>query len=120
MSQSVKSYPGRLVRGRPTHRGGNPDIHLCRIGLYHHTNVPGRNWARLVLAVLLGGIGTFSLVIDPVKWLMEGHAFGEAFAGMTVYSILFGLSRIVHLTFVILALVLMFRPAANPYYRTAA
>ncbi|UUZ92090.1 hypothetical protein LJK87_42770 [Paenibacillus sp. P25] len=72
------------------------------------------------MAVLLGGIGTFSLVIDPVKWLMEGHAFGEAFAGMTVYSILFGLSRIVHLTFVILALVLMFRPAANPYYRTAA
>src|ERR671910_2076911 len=29
----------------------------------------GKGWARLTLAVLLGGIGTLSLVIDPISWL---------------------------------------------------
>jgi hypothetical protein len=80
----------------------------------------GRNWARIVLAILLGGIGTLSLVIDPVKWILEGNSLDKAFAGMTLYSILFGLSRIVHLASVITALILMFRPAANIYYRAVA
>jgi hypothetical protein len=80
----------------------------------------GRNWARIVLAILLGGIGTLSLVIDPVKWILEGNSLDKAFAGMTLYSILFGLSRIVHLASVITALILMFRPAANKYYRAVA
>ena len=29
----------------------------------------GKRWARLAVAVLLGGIGTLSLVIDPILWL---------------------------------------------------
>ena len=29
----------------------------------------GKTWARITLAVLLGGIGTLSLVIDPILWL---------------------------------------------------
>jgi hypothetical protein len=32
----------------------------------------GRNWARVALAVLYGGLGTGSLVIGPVTWLAEG------------------------------------------------
>jgi hypothetical protein len=80
----------------------------------------GRNWARIALAILLGGIGTLSLVIDPVKWILEGNSLDKAFAGMTLYSILFGLSRIVHLASVITALIFMFRPAANKYYRAVA
>lgn len=27
----------------------------------------GKKWARIVLAVLLGGIGTLSLVVDPIS-----------------------------------------------------
>jgi len=32
----------------------------------------GRNWARIVVAVLLGGIGTLSLVIDPASGFWKG------------------------------------------------
>ena len=32
----------------------------------------GKNWARVALAELLGGIGTGSLVIGPVTWLAAG------------------------------------------------
>jgi hypothetical protein len=32
----------------------------------------GRNWARVALAVLYGGLGTLSLVIGPVTWLAGG------------------------------------------------
>jgi hypothetical protein len=80
----------------------------------------GGNWARIVLAILLGGIGTLSLIIDPIKWILEGNSLDKAFAGMTLYSFLFGLSRIVHLASVIVAFFLMFRPSANKYYREAA
>ncbi|WP_236708084.1 hypothetical protein [Brevibacillus choshinensis] len=80
----------------------------------------GRNWARIALAILLGGIGTLSLIIDPVKWILEGNSLDKALAGMTFYSILFGLSRIVHLASVIVAFILMFRPAANHYFRAVA
>lgn len=77
----------------------------------------GSNGARMALAILLGGVGTLSLVIDPIQWVMEGNPISEAFAGMNVYSTLFGISRIVHLAAVITALILMFRPAANDYFR---
>lgn len=80
----------------------------------------GRNWARIVLAILLGGIGTLSLVIDPVKWILDGNSLGGAFSSMTLHSFLFGLSRIVHLASVITALILMFRPAANKYFFAGA
>lgn len=80
----------------------------------------GRNWARIVLAILLGGIGTFSLVIDPIQWIMEGNSLDGVFTSMTLHFFLFGLSRIVHLASVITALILMFRPAANNYFRVRA
>lgn len=80
----------------------------------------GKNWARLALTILLGGIGTFSLLIDPIHWILEGNSLDKAFTGMTVYSSLFGLSRIVHLSSVITALILMYRPAANKYFRVVA
>ncbi|MED4750810.1 hypothetical protein [Brevibacillus choshinensis] len=80
----------------------------------------GRNWARIALAILLGGIGTLSLIIDPVKWILEGNSLDKALDSMTLYSFLFGLSRIIHLASVIAAFILMFRPAANKYYRSVA
>lgn len=77
----------------------------------------GGNWARICLAVLLGGFGTLSLIIDPIQWIMEGNPISEAFAGMNIYSTLFGISRVVHLAAVIMACILMFRPNANRYFR---
>jgi hypothetical protein len=79
----------------------------------------GRNWARVALAVLLGGIGTLSLVIGPVTWLTEGGSFADALAAADLGSVLFAASRVVHLGAVIAAVLLMFHPAANAYVRAA-
>ena len=77
----------------------------------------GRNWARVALAVLYGGLGTLSLVIGPVTWLAEGGSLADAVAAADLGSALFAASRVVHLGAVIAALVLMFHPAANAYLR---
>jgi hypothetical protein len=39
----------------------------------------GKRWAGLTLAVLLGVIGTLSLVIDPISWLAGGNSLSEVF-----------------------------------------
>ena len=77
----------------------------------------GRNWARVALAVLYGGIGTLSLVVGPVTWLAEGGSLADAVAAADLGSVLFAASRAVHLGAVIAALLLMFHPAANAYLR---
>jgi hypothetical protein len=77
----------------------------------------GRNWARVALAVLYGGVGTLSLVVGPVTWLAEGGSLGDAVAAADLGSVLFAASRVVHLGAVIAALLLMFHPAANAYIR---
>lgn len=79
----------------------------------------GNEWARISLAVLLGGIGTLSLVVDPISWLVEGHPLDEFFAQANLLFVLIAPIRIVHLAAVISAFVLMFRPAANDYFRAA-
>jgi hypothetical protein len=80
----------------------------------------GKKWARIALTILLGGIGTLSLVIDPIKWLMEGNSLNTMFDGVNLTSLLFAASRVVHLAAVFAALVFMFRPAANRYFRSAS
>jgi hypothetical protein len=77
----------------------------------------GRNWARVALAVLYGGLGTLSLVIGPVTWLAERGSLTDAVAGADLGSVLFAASRVVHLGAVMAALVLMFHPAANAYIK---
>jgi len=79
----------------------------------------GKRWARLTLAVLLGAIGTLSLVIDPISWLAEGNSLGEVFTEADLLFILIAPIRAVHLVAVIAALVFMFLPAANHYFRAA-
>ena len=77
----------------------------------------GKRWARLTLAVLLGGIGTLSLVIDPISWLAAGNSLSEVFTEADLLFFLIAPIRTVHLGAVIAALVLMFLPAANTYFR---
>jgi hypothetical protein len=77
----------------------------------------GKNWARVALAVLYGGLGTLSLVIGPVTWLAEGGSPTDAVAAADLGSVLFAAGRVVHLGAVIAALLLMFHPAANAYLR---
>ena len=77
----------------------------------------GKRWARLTLAVLLGGIGTLSLVIDPISWLAGGNSLSEVFTEADLLFFLIAPIRSVHLAAVIAALVFMFLPAANTYFR---
>jgi hypothetical protein len=77
----------------------------------------GKRWARLTLAVLLGVIGTLSLVIDPILWLAGGNSLSEVFTEANLLFFLIAPIRTVHLAAVIAALVLMFLPAANTYFR---
>ena len=77
----------------------------------------GKRWARITLAVLLGGIGTLSLVIDPISWLAAGNSLSDVFTEGDLLFFLIAPIRIVHLATVIAALVLMFLPSANTYFR---
>jgi hypothetical protein len=79
----------------------------------------GKRWARLTLAVLLGGIGTLSLVIDPISWLAAGNSLGEVFTQADLLFFMIAPIRAVHQVAVIAALVFMFLPAANKYFRAA-
>lgn len=77
----------------------------------------GRNAVRWALAVLLGGVGTLSLVIEPLSWLL---ADGSPTAFLTTAddpALLVAGLRVVHLVAVLTALVLMFRPRANAFFR---
>ena len=80
----------------------------------------GKRWARLTLAVLLGVIGTLSLVIDPILWLAGSNSLREIFTGADLLFILIAPIRVVHLVAVVTALVFMFVPAANTYFRRAS
>jgi hypothetical protein len=79
----------------------------------------GKRWARLTLAVVLGGIGTLSLVIDPISWFASGNSLGEVFTQADLLFAVVAPIRAVHLAAVIAALVFMFLPAANTYFRAA-
>ncbi|MFH8489317.1 hypothetical protein [Streptomyces longisporoflavus] len=79
----------------------------------------GRNWARLTLAAGLGVLGTLSLVTEPVRWLAD-HPLGDAFRDVGAVDVLFGASRVLHLSAVLTAMVLMFRPTANAWFRARA
>lgn len=77
----------------------------------------GRNAVRWALAVLLGGIGTLSLVVEPVQWLLDGGAPAAFLAAADTPTLLVTALRVLHLACVGAALVLMFRPRASAYVR---
>jgi hypothetical protein len=79
----------------------------------------GKRWARITLAVLLGVIGTLSLVIDPISWLAGSNSLREVFTEADLLFTFVAPIRAVHLAAVIAALVFMFLPAANTYFRAA-
>jgi hypothetical protein len=78
----------------------------------------GQNWARLTLAATLGVLGTLSLVLAPIQWLLAGGSIGQAVADADAWALVFAGSRILHVTAVLGAVVLMFQPRANAYFRS--
>src|SRR5262249_3326747 len=77
----------------------------------------GKNWARWTIGIVLGVFGLLSLLIQPLSWLMEGHAVSEAFAHLNLASAAFMLSRAAHMLAVVAATALMFVPASNFFFR---
>lgn len=77
----------------------------------------GRGWARSALAIGLGVVGTATMVVGPVQALAQGRSLGWELAHATPLDFVFAASRIVHVSSVLAAVVLMFLPAANGYFR---
>jgi hypothetical protein len=95
----------------------------ARFGIYAVLTVlvlalrTGRNSVRWTVAVLLGGFGTVSLVIEPMSWLLADGSPGLFLVTADAPALVAAVLRIAHLVAVFSALVLMFRPAANVWFR---
>ena len=95
----------------------------ARFGIYAVLTVlvlalrTGRAVVRWTVAVLLGGIGTLSLVIEPVSWLLAGGSPGAFLVAADAPALVAATLRAAHLVAVLSALALMFRPAANAWFR---
>jgi hypothetical protein len=85
----------------------------------------GRNWARHTLTVVVG-LGTTPWLAMGAVWWLSGDAsaspvvarlIGTEPGGLT--SLLVAGSVLAHVAAVVAALVYMYRPAANEYFRTA-
>ncbi|MFZ3493701.1 hypothetical protein ACODT5_10830 [Streptomyces sp. 5.8] len=77
----------------------------------------GARWARLALALGLGVLGTASMVLQPLGYLLDGGSLSAAAARAGALDWVFGASRAVHVAAVLTAVFLMFRPASNAYFR---
>ncbi|MEV7570309.1 hypothetical protein [Streptomyces tanashiensis] len=77
----------------------------------------GRAWARIVLTLALGVAGTASMVVQPIRALVQGRSLGAAFEEAGAMDMAFGASRALHVAAVLTAVVLMFLPTANAYFR---
>ena len=81
------------------------------------TMLSGRGWARWALLLIFGGLGTFSLVFEPIGWLMAGGSAGAFLAAADVTTWIITISRVAHIVCVWAGIVFMFLPAASTYFR---
>lgn len=78
----------------------------------------GHNAVRIVLTVLLGGIGLFSLLVEPANWLLDGGSVTGFLGTADALTWAVVLVRGLHVGAVLIALAAMYRPAANAYFRS--
>ncbi|MFJ9440557.1 hypothetical protein ACIRRH_01655 [Kitasatospora sp. NPDC101235] len=77
----------------------------------------GRGWARIALAFGLGVLGTASMVVSPIQALARGRSLSWEWAQAGPMDLAFAASRGVHVGAVLTAVVLMFLPVTNAYFR---
>ncbi|MEU6996426.1 hypothetical protein ABZ953_37965 [Streptomyces sp. NPDC046465] len=75
----------------------------------------GARWARLTLTGGPVALGALSLA----AWTAHRPGIGDAFRDVGVLDVLTGAGRALHLAALLTATVLMFRPAANAWFRAA-
>jgi hypothetical protein len=78
----------------------------------------GRNAVRWAVAVLLGGIGTLSLVVEPLGWLLAGGSPTSFLTTADGPTLLVTALRTLHIAAVTVALTLLFRPSATRYFQS--
>ena len=77
----------------------------------------GRGWARLALALVLGIVGTLSLVVEPISWLAGGNSLSAAAADADLTWWAIAAVRALHVAAVWAAVPLMFTGQANAYFK---
>lgn len=77
----------------------------------------GRRWALWALLIGIGGLGTASLVVDPILWLASGPDVGGTLSGWGGLEWLAAAARTLHLAAVVVAVVLLVRPATWRFVR---
>ncbi|MFF1822533.1 hypothetical protein ACFVWG_34845 [Kribbella sp. NPDC058245] len=75
----------------------------------------GVNWARYLLAGLLGTVGIASLVIGPIGWLLDHDLAGIDWSAQFLLT---AVLRSVHVTAVLTALLLTFTPETTRWFRS--
>ncbi|MCA1228864.1 MULTISPECIES: hypothetical protein [unclassified Saccharopolyspora] len=80
----------------------------------------GGNGVRIAVAVLVGGLGTASMVGPPIAEVLGGVPVEQAFLnGTGPWAWTFAALRAAHLVAVCTGLVLLFAPASNAHFRAA-
>jgi hypothetical protein len=74
----------------------------------------GVRWSRYLLAGLLGTVGLASLVYEPITWLADNDL---THLDWSVPFFISATLRTVHLSALLAALVLTFRPETNRWFR---
>lgn len=77
----------------------------------------GGKWTRLALTAVLGVFGLFSLLVEPVSWLLSGGAPLAFLAAADAPTLTVTALRVAHVLAVVGALALMFSPSANRFFR---
>ena len=77
----------------------------------------GRPAVRIVLTGLLGGFAC-SLLVEPAGWVRAGGSVVAFLGAADVLTWVVVLVRALHVAAVVVALMAMFRPAANAYFRS--
>ncbi|MDN5920278.1 MAG: hypothetical protein L0I76_35140 [Pseudonocardia sp.] len=76
----------------------------------------GRNAVRWTVAVLMGGVGTLSLVVEPIGWMLDGGSPVAWLLAADAPVLLAAALRVLHLVAVAAALVMMFRPSSTAFF----
>lgn len=75
----------------------------------------GERWARNLLTVGIGVLGTASLMVEPVRMLAAGGT--GVFADMSAATVFLALTRAGHICAVFVAIPAMYTPGARAWFR---
>ncbi|MEV5981193.1 hypothetical protein [Streptomyces sp. NPDC052114] len=121
---TVLAVPGAVADGEAslTSVGGGPALRMAVFSAAVLVAVRmrrGSRAARAALACAFGVLGALSVVAGPVRWLADGQVLGDAFRDVGVVDVLSGGSRVLLGAAALTAVVAMFRPTANAWFRRA-